>query len=137
MTVLDVCEDFCEYPVRALDDMTCVDAAQLWCTLNLAQRSCRELLLTAHTAEDIGCEASVRLRKVSLFDCDILLPGASFGFRGKPRPPPPTPHLDRLMGTASAWWARAVGQLPSTVINTLPQSLQPPKAKASSTIQKV
>ena len=64
------------------------------------------------------------------------MPGASFGLLRKPSAPPPTPHVDRLMGTVSAWWARAAARLPSTVINRLPQSMQPPKAKASSTLQK-
>ncbi len=65
------------------------------------------------------------------------MPGASFGLLKKPSPPAPTPHLDRLLGTVSAWWAQTAARLPASVIGRLPQSLQPPKAKASSTLQKV
>lgn len=63
--------------------------------------------------------------------------GARFGLLGRPSPQPPTPHLDRLLGTVSTWWARAAAQLPASVTDRLPQSMQPPRAKASSTMQKV
>lgn len=63
--------------------------------------------------------------------------GAKFGLLGRTSPQPPTPHLDRLLGTVSTWWAQVSAQLPASVIDRLPQSMQPPRAKASSTMQKV
>jgi hypothetical protein len=66
-----------------------------------------------------------------------LSQGAKFGMLGMPSPQPPTPHLDRLLGTVSTWWARAAARLPNSVLDRLPQSMQPLRAKASSTMQKV
>ena len=63
--------------------------------------------------------------------------GARFDLLGRPSPQTPTPHLDRLLGTVSTWWARAAAQLPASITDHLPQSMLPPRAKASSTMQKV